>query len=310
MKKVSIIGLLLLSFAFTGVKAQKVQMPFFDPATGNIRLQTETLDALADTIATVDHRYEDVVWSRIVYRVIDMREKQNYRLYFPVRGDHPTYHSLFQVILEAVCNDGLSAYERGRELTPKYDRMLTAEDLHANTILPKIEDTDPNTYLVDVDALGQPVINMENYADYSKDVLKYIIQELVFFDKHTSRMYTKIIGIAPLYVAQPDKASATTAVQSLQFSILFWVYFDQLRPYMARNYAIPDGNEVQRLTYDELFTQKLYSTYILGDGNLFTRSLLDYERIVGKEKFESYVKKEQARIENELLNFEMDLWEY
>ncbi len=310
MKKYSIIVILMLAFICTGANAQGTRLPFFDPATGNIRMQTTELDALADTIAKVDHRVDDVSWYRIVYRIVDMRDKQNYRLYFPVRGDNPSYHSLFQVIMNAVCNGDVTPYERGRELAPKYDRALDAEDLHANTLLPKLDEAEPNVYLVDINALGQPEINMDNYADYSKDVLKYIIQEIVFFDRHTSRMYTKIIGIAPLYAAHPDKAAASTATQSLQYSILFWVFWDELRPSLARQYAIPNDNGAQRLTYDEFFTQKLYSSYILGDENLFSRSLLDYERLVGEEKFEAYVKSEQARIENELLNFEQDLWEY
>lgn len=310
MNKYSIIALLLTSFSLMGLQAQKTQLPFFDPATGNIRLQTTELDALSDTIATVSHRSDDVVWARVVYRVIDLREKQNYRLYFPVRGDNPTYRSLFQVILEAVVNGDATAYERGRDLVPKYDRMLAPEDLHANTMLPKIDETDESTYLVDVNPLGQPEINMDNYAEYSKDVFKYIIQEVVFFDKHTSRMYTKIIGIAPLYAASPEKQAVNNAVQSMQFSILFWVYFDELRPSLAKQYAVSDGNEVQRLTYDEFFTQKLYDSYILGDSNMFNRSLLDYENLVGPERFKAYVQQEQNRIETELLNFEQDLWEY
>ena len=73
---------------------------------------------------------------------------------------------------------------------------------------------------------------------------------------------------------------------------------------------INNGNEVQRLTMDEFFAQRLYSSYLLGDNNMFGRMLLDYDQMVDEEKFEAYVKKEQKRIETELLNFEQDLWEY
>ena len=106
-------------------------------------------------------------------------------------------------------------------------------------------------------------------------------------------------------------------MSSLHTSILFWVLFDDLRPYLAKQYMINNGNEVQRLTMDEFFTQRLYSSYLLGDNNMFGRMLLDYEKMLPKDgdevdekKFEAYVKKEQKRIETELLNFEQDLWEY
>ncbi|NDV46348.1 gliding motility protein GldN [Paludibacter sp. 221] len=306
-----IIALILMLFAPIAMKAQKTPLPFFDK-TGNIRLQTVELDALADTIAIVNHRADDIVWYRIVYRVIDMREKQNYRLYFPIRPDNPTYRSLFKVMLDAICDDGLTAYERGRELTPKYEIALTPEDLRANTILPKDRDEEPNAYLIEVDdLLGKPTVNTDNFAYYVRNQLKYITQEVIFFDKHTSKMHSKVIGIAPLYSAHPDKSSGNlNAMQSLQYSLLFWVLFDDLRPYLAKQYVISNGNEAQRLTFDDFFVQKLYSSYLLGDNNMYSRMLLEYDKVVSPEQFETYVKKEQKRIETELLNFELDLWEF
>lgn len=302
---------IILLFAFCGVftaKAQKTQLPFFDQ-TGNIRLQTTELDVLADTIATISHRADDIVWARVVYRVIDMREKQNYRLYFPVRYDNPSYRNLFKVMLDAVCEDGLTVYERGVEFLPRYDRPLSAEDLQANTQLAKESEDEENSYLIEADALGTPTLNNDNFTYYVRNQLKYIIQEVIFFDKHTSRLYTKIIGIAPLYSDHPHKQNAS-AMSALHTSILFWILFDDLRPYLAKQYVINSGNEVQRLTFDEFFSQKLYGSYLLGDNNMFGRMLLEYDKVIDEERFEEYVKKEQKRIETELMNFEQDLWEY
>ena len=287
----SIVVLLFALCSLCSVEAQKTAFPFFDQS-GKIRLQTTELDALADTIAVISHRADDIVWARVVYRVIDMREKQNYRLYFPTRYDNPTYRNLFKVMLDAICEDGLTAYERGVEFLPQYSRPLTAEDLQANTQLPKESEDEENAYLIEADALGTPTLNVDNFSYYVKNQLKYIIQEVIFFDKHSSRLYSKIIGIAPMYSAHPHKQDAS-AMSSLHTSILFWVLFDDLRPSM-----------------DEFFAQRLYSSYLLGDNNMFGRMLLDYDQMVDEEKFEAYVKKEQKRIETELLNFEQDLWEY
>ena len=308
MKKRFLIVLLLAScFAFV-TKAQKTQFSFFDER-GLVRLQTIEFDALADTIAVMSHRSDDIVWMRTVYRVIDMREKQNYRLYFPVRYDNPNYKNLFKVILDAICEDGLTAYERGVEFIPRYDRPLTAEDLQANMQLPKETEGEENSYLIEVDALGTPQLNVDNFTYYVRDQLKYVIQEVVFFDKHTSRLYSKILGIAPLYSAHPYKQDAT-AILSLRTSLLFWVLFDDLRPYLAKNLVINTSNELQRMTFDDFFVQKLYSDYLLGDNNVFGRMLLDYDKVIDESRFEAFIKKEQKRIETELLNFEQDLWEY
>ena len=67
---------------------------------------------------------------------------------------------------------------------------------------------------------------------------------------------------------------------------------------------IPQANDTRRITFEEFFAKKLYTSYILGDSNMYTRMSPNYA------KNETDVKKEQQRIFDELLNFEQDLWEY
>lgn len=302
MKKYLIVPLVIFFTAIPSVmKAQLNQVPFFD-SKGNVRLQTTEMDALADTIAKVYHRADDVVWSRVVYRVIDMREKQNYQLYFPMRASDE-YRSLFHVMLDAMCS-GIPVYRRNvRDLKPQFhdDDRLEGEELS------KVFAYNNNDYenLIQQDSVTKELkIVNDQYFNYVKNQFKFLIQEIVFFDKHTSRMYSKVLAIAPLYALHPDNTQSKKSIKYFQESVLCWFAFDELRPYLAKQYVIPNGNETQRLTYDEYFAQKLYSSYLLGDSNMFNRMLLDY--VVDPTK----VKKEQDRLETELLNFEQDLWEY
>jgi hypothetical protein len=91
----------------------------------------------------------------------------------------------------------------------------------------------------------------------------------------------------------------------LRQSIVCWIPFDKLRPYLAMQYVIPNRNETKRVTYDEFFQKRLYTSYIVGEGNMYNRWIPDY-------KFNDIqgIRKEQERIAAELLNFEQDLWEY
>ena len=144
--------------------------------------------------------------------------------------------------------------------------------------------------------------NFFPYENFAKNQLKYIIQEQVFFDKHNSRLYSKIIAIAPM---QSDRITATEDINAAVHSaILFWIPFDKLRPYLAKQYVIPEKNDTKRVTFDEFFAKKLYTSYILGDQNVHSRMIT---RTVRTEK---EMKVEQQRIFDELLNFEQDLWEY
>ena len=137
-----------------------------------------------------------------------------------------------------------------------------------------------------------------------RNQLKYLIQEVVFFDKHTSRLHSKIMAIAPLQSDLITTRDSSNIMGSLRESIMFWIPFDKLRPYMALQYAIPNRNEVKRVTFDEFFQKHLYTSYIVGEGNMYNRWIPDYAGT------EAEVKKEQERIATEMLNFEQDLWEY
>jgi gliding motility associated protien GldN len=265
----------------------------------------------------VDHRLDDVIWARYIYRIIDMRYKQNYQLYFPTKSDDADYRNLFKVITDAVV-DGLPIYERNAEtIKPDFKQdpiprnqiptMFMADD-------PLADYSDDPTHF-DISSSDAMLVHYDSVADelsfhfypfeqLVKNQIKYLIQEVVFFDKHTSRLYTKIMGIAPL---QSDKISTrdnSNLMGSLRESIMFWIPFDQLRPYLAMQYAIPNRNEVKRVTYDDFFQKRLFTSYIVGEGNMYNRWIPDY---AGTEE---EVKKEQARIASELLNFEQDLWEY
>ena len=314
MKKISIIACLMLGVLTA--QAQHKVISFFDEM-GSARIQTEEFSQAHDTIVMVDHRIDDVIWSRYVYRIIDMRYKQNYQLYFPTKPDDADYRSLFKVIVDAVV-DGLPIYEKNMEtIKPDFKQapirrrdiptMFMADDPMADY------SDDPSHYdvsssdamLIHYDSVADQ-LTPENYAyeKLVKNQLKYLIQEVVLFDKHTSRLHSKIMAIAPLQSDKISTRDSSNVMASLRESIMFWIPFDQLRPYMAMQYAIPNRNEVKRVTFDEFFQKHLYTSYIVGEGNMYNRWIPDYA------KKEAEVKKEQARIAEELLNFEQDLWEY
>lgn len=309
MKKV--LSVLFLAGAFSlVVKAQDILpqevLNFFEE-NGTIRLETEELNAAADTLVTVVHRKDDVVWSRVVYRVIDMRFKQNYQLYFPTNPDDYQYRSLWRIIMQAV-KDGTNIYSPSLEkLKPEFSdsTLIPRNKVSDYFLVGTIQDMDrddPDTYLMPYDeATNTLSFNFTRYEPYIRNQVKFLIQEVIFFNKHTSRMHRQILSIAPM---QPDLASGVEPMEFLRNSVRFWVLWKDLRPYLAKTYMIPLGNETKRMTYEAFFQQRLYTSYLVGEGNIYNRMILDYATD------ETAAKKEQERIETEILNFEQDLWEY
>ena len=322
MKKIIAFCSVCMCFVLT-IQAQHRVNSFYDEM-GMMRLETQELAESADTLVTVFHRSDDVVWSRVVYRIIDMRFKQNYQLYAPV-DDDPEYSSLFRVMLKAIA-DGMPVYRTiGQDkIVPDFHNgLMPLEDIPNRLDTDKgTPDADGNTvYLDPVKNIAVSEYMLLNYDSVTnkmtfngmwfkeavRNQLKYIIQEVVFFDKHYSRMYSKILAIAPLWANAAEGMSEDTPImEALYQQLLFWVPFDAFRPYMAKQYIIPKGNDndSKRVTFDDFFMQKEYSSYLVGANNVYNRMIPE----IGSTYEE--MQREQKRIEAELLNVEQDLWEY
>lgn len=299
------------------VETKEKPLPFF-MQNGNIAVHTQEINALADTIAIINHRNDDIVWSRIVYRIVDMREKQNNQLYYPIMPNSK-YKSLLRIILEAHALNGVNGYnKKDADVQPDYYSVFPKDSLPSTYAIYTWDEDDqkvnPPRSVIQKNIMNNYEFNDNLYGTFAEDQVKFLLQEVVFFNKHYSRMYTKIIGIAPIYYNTFYNVNMTNlGMQSkkdegiwnaFKFSVLCWYLYDELRPFLAKQYVIPKGNETQRLTYDEFFSQKLYYSYLLGDGNMFDKMLLQTYNSPDK------IRKEQIRIETELLNFEQDLWEY
>ena len=311
MKKVSIFVLVLFGSLMTF--AQHRINSFFDDM-GVVSLETQELKESSDTLVTVFHRTDDIVWSRVVYRIIDMRFKQNYQLYTPVSAEDPVYSSLFRTMLRAIEN-GMPVYEKSAnvgDIKPYFNVGPMPKEM-----IPTLLNTDrtgelgdgniatSEYMLLNYDSIADKMtFNGYSYNGFVRNQLKYMIQEVIFFDKHYSRMYSKILAIAPMNVDNAGVHEDMSVMQALYGQILFWVPFDSFRPYMAQQYVTPRGSDSKRVTFDDFFMQKEYSSYLVGVNNIYSRMIPE----IGTTYEE--MQREQERIETELLNVEQDLWEY
>lgn len=328
MKKLSLIVCALMTLGIAGVKAQHPVNSFFDDL-GTARIQTVEYSEAADTIVTTFHRLDDIMWSKVVYRIIDLRFKQNYQLYFPQKVNDPDYKNLFRVILEAI-EDGMTVYdmidEQAFNLKPDYTkpidgRVLVARMQDADWMPDEDEDDETN----ELTKLRKQVLHYDTltnkyefnkseiFETISKNQIKFLIQEIVFFDRHTSRLHSTIMAIAPL---RSDRIRTTVdeedspkdrceKITSAVFeSFTCWIPFLKLRPYLVMQYVVPIANETKRVTFDEFFQKRMYSSYLLGEDNLRGRMITQYTTS------EEEVHREQERIEREMMDFEQDLWAY
>lgn len=231
----------------------------------------------------------DRQWLRVIYRSIDLDKDTNAALYYPeepVEGQE----NLFRIILRVVAAGQVPAYEYldGREIfTDQY--RVNPKDMLARFYIPFTEgrgSTERNPRLV-IDENDVP----------TNEVLSYFVIERWEFDTRNNRLRPVVEAICPVLHRAGDFGG-----DPLRYP-MFWIKFEDLRPYLAsQTIFVDDNNNLPTCTYDDFFTLGLYQGDIYKTRNLRNRSLAQLH------SDPDALKSAQDSIQASLDNFETKLW--
>lgn len=236
-------------------------------------------------------READIFWSKKIWRVVDLREKMNLTFYYPTV---PTENrqNLISILLEAIQNGQITPYDAsGNE---EFKTPMTYEQVKQAY---GAESTTEETIDFDTGERKQVVIQGEIRPN---EIKQFMIKEEWYFDKQTSTLNVRIIGICPIreYVRPNDPSNQVVRTR------VFWVYYPEVRDLLATNIAFNPYNSSQSVSYDDLFIKRMFSSYVVKESNVYNnRFITDY--LSGREAM-----LESKRIENKIFNFEQDLWAY
>ncbi|MEN9370951.1 MAG: gliding motility protein GldN [Bacteroidota bacterium] len=245
-----------------------------------------------------EHIREDDAWYRErVWREIDIREKMNLAFRYKAEDDNGNQRFI-NILLRAVRKGDVTAFD------PNVDDRFTTP-MTVSRVGEVISGKCDSVQVIDwaKDPTGSKGIFKDSLVcrEFNPDdIVKFRLKEEWVFDRESSRMYTRILGIAPI------KTYVDDAGNILGESPLFWVYYPDLRPILSLYEVYNGKNFGARMSWEELFESRYFSSYIV-------KSTIDnpYDLFI-----KQYIKDDILRllegenIKTKIFNFEQDLWSY
>ncbi|MEI6900008.1 MAG: gliding motility protein GldN [Bacteroidota bacterium] len=249
----------------------------------------KTTISQVDPIPYVYIRETDVIWSKRIWRELDMHEKINQPFYYPTRPQNG-WKSFAQIIIDGIKEGTLNAYSPMNDqftmpLTWKEmnDKYTTSKTIH------RVNPDNPD------EVLGDTTIVDELKVD---DIKMLTIKEDWVFDKQRSVQEGRILGIC-LKKDKLDQQGNIIAPEDI-----CWVYFPDCRNLLSKHQQFNLKNGAAgRLSYDEVFMKRMFASYIVKTENVYDRFINSYETGVGALL-------EAERAKKNLFEFEQNAWEY
>jgi len=282
-------------------------------------------------------READAIWSRRAFEYIDLREKINHTLYYPLDeitggGEwvkNASRWSLWTVIRTHIMKGDLRVFSPYNPLNQfgewdgyqlKYpvdpepgltydtDSVYREEmvyflgKLGAQSDIPMVDDDGYNIEITLPDgsiSFKYPAPDTMWYT--SKDIVQYRIKEDWFFDKERSVLDVRILAMAPVVYDITEDSQGNKSISKMKE--LFWLYFPHCRFVFNNYFVYNESNDAQWMSFDDLFWKRRFSSVIYKESNIHDRKIETYQ--LGVDALY-----ESQKIRNEIRNIEHDVWSF
>lgn len=238
----------------------------------------------------------DILWSKNVWEIIDLDERVNFPLYYPIDTVNigAGRRSLYDVLMSGIRSGKIKNIYTDSYFTEK----RTLSDISA--AISKVDTTDLGREQYNAgEEIDQQYIDRRDLS--SADIMEYRVRGMWYFDKRQAELKYRLLGIAPV---APDVNFMDEEEPDL--IELFWVWFPDAREILFDATAFTGGNSSQDISFDHLLNARRFNAVIYKEDNVQgDRSVNDY---ITESSFMQLL--ESERIREQIRNFEQDMWNY
>lgn len=263
----------------------------------------------------------ELLWYKTVWEIIDLDERLNFPLYYPVDTVNigPQRRSLFHVLVKAVEDGKLDMYNNSyftskrelKDLTSALSAMRITDagvrQLNEKGVFLPDNRSSTIDSVINAGILDRQFVQRRDIQ--AADVKQYRIKGVWYFDSRQGEMRYRLLGIAPV---TPD-ASALLANQATgsanpvtDYIPLFWIFYPQAREVLHEALAFNGENTARSITFDHLLNVRRFDSMIYKVDNV--QGDREIERYIADNAMMQLL--ESQRIQEDIRNFELDLWNY
>ncbi|TDE06820.1 type IX secretion system ring subunit PorN/GldN [Flavobacterium hiemivividum] len=238
----------------------------------------------------------DILMGKTVWEIIDLSEKINFALYFPIDTANigSDRRSLYDVLTKAV---------RSGEITEVYtdsyfNTKKSFQDIQSS--LSRIDTTDVGREQVNAGSSVSPEYILRSDIT-AQDVTQYKIKGYWYFDKRQSELKYRLLGICPV---TPDVYSMNS--DEKDYIELFWIFFPAAREVLHEAKAFNDKNSAMPISFDQILNSRRFNSVIYKEENVYgDRSIDEYMKDNAQNQL-----LESDRVKEKIRDFESDMWNY
>lgn len=256
----------------------------------------DTISTLAEPMAYGHIEDKDIVWSKVVWEVIDLNERLNQPYYRASDGLLTESASLYDALVQGV---------RSGEIQQVFDDEYFTTKMTYDQIVSRTAKKDTQQYYFDLIDEGEEPDDglIFNFEVHSGDIKMLKTKGMWYIDRRLGEMKYRLLGLC---IMGPDAQALGTEFDDGTFVELFWIWYPDARQVLNNYTVFNPSNSSSSVTFDDILNARRFSSVLYKAQTMYgITPIEDYIPKDAKGQLE-----ESSRIRESILQSEADMWSY